>query len=485
MKNTRNPVAIFAREALVSSLVAAIALGPAALPALAGPQGEQVRRGDVTIDHVAGSTNWVIHASDGSIIQYASFDIAVNEAVRFSQTIGGVENADARVLNRILSALPTRIEGSLTGNGHIYIVNPAGVFFGDGAVVNANAIHAAGGNLSDTDFANKVDRYTSVNGPVQNAGEIRAKAVSLVGETVVNSGEIIAEDGWIVIAAGNDILVGRDDANGPLLRIEGGAGAVFDQSATGVTNTGTIQATGTTPSTGLVKMGAGDLYGTAIFSNQAIRAREIALSAGNRGDVALAGDVNAEKLDVSFRGTDAAGQLRSTVAGETTTLRADDVRVAATGTGQSVNVSDDIAFRSQADAAVGPAKVALAQTATLSSSSLAKLDIGEVAAGTTRGIGLASSAGNVVIDDKAVVAGSDLALSGKLADIKGTDALNVASLAVTGATTAAGGNVNSEGDIVASTGGIAVQGNLQLITKPNPSNDPTVDTLVSAHAGKL
>jgi filamentous hemagglutinin family protein len=479
MNHPRNLLGLFARDALVSTLVAAIALGPAALPALAGPQGFDPRKGNATLNQI-DATHWEITAPDGSIIQYSSFDIAASEAVKFLQP-----GSDARVLNRILSALPTRIDGSLTGNGHIYIVNPAGVFFGDGAVVNANAIHAAGGNLSDTDFTNKVDRYTSVGGPVQNAGEIRAKAVSLVGETVVNSGQIIAEDGWIVIAAGNDVLVGRDDANGPLLRIEGGAGAVFDPAKTGVTNTGTIEATGTTPSTGIVKVGAGDLYGTAIFSNQAIHARELALAAGNRGDVALAGDVNAEKLDISFRGTNASGQLRSAVAGETTTLRADDVKLSATGTGQSLDVASDIAFRSQNDAAVGPTTVTMEQSATLASSSLAKLDIGTVAAGDTRNLGLRSTAGNVVIDDKAVVAGSNLALVGTLADIKGTDALNVASLAVAGATTAAGGNVTSAGDIVASTGGITVQGNLQLTTKPNPDKDPAIDTLVSAHNGTL
>lgn len=486
MKNSRSLPALFARDALVSTLVAAIALGPAALPAFAGPQGFDPRRGGATLEHVEGSNNWLIHAPDGSIIQYSSFNIAAAEAVRFSQTIGGVENADARVLNRILNGLPTHIEGSLTGNGHIYLVNPAGVYFGEGATVNANAIHAAAGNLSDTDFADEVDRFTSVRGPVQNAGEIRARAISLVGETVVNSGEIIAEDGWIVIAAGNDILIGRDDAGGPLLKIEGGAGAIFDAAMTGVRNTGTIEATGTTASTGVVRVGAGDLYGTAIFSDNAIRARELALAAGNRGDIALAGEVNSDKLDVSLRGTTAgAGELRSAVEGTTTTLRADEVKLSVVGSGQQIRVADDVAFRSQGDAAVGPNKVTLEQTATIASSRLTTLDIGAVAPGTTRDLGLRSTGGNVVIDNKAIVADTNLALSGALADIQGTEALHVASLAVTGATDTAGGNVTSAGDIVASNGDITVQGNLQLTTKPNPNDDPTLDTLVSAHGGTL
>ncbi|MBM4334449.1 MAG: filamentous hemagglutinin N-terminal domain-containing protein [Deltaproteobacteria bacterium] len=472
MKTLRTLPGLIARDALVSFLVAAIAAGPAALPALAGPRGESVRRGDVSIDHVEGSTNWVIHASDGSIIQYDSFDIALGEAVQFIQTRNGVVNDDARVLNRILGDAPTRIEGSLTGNGHIYIVNPAGVFFADGAVVNANAIHAAGGRLSDADFASGVDHYTGVYGDVGNAGEIAASAVSLVGAQVTNSGRIIAEAGWIVMAAGNDVLIGRDDGGrGYLLRVEGAASSVFDQNATGVSNTGEISA----GADGTVRVGAGDLYGTAIFSNQAIRAREIALAAGNRGDVALAGAVEAEKLDVSFRGA-TPGELRSAAAaGETTTVRADELRLSASGSGAQVTVGDGLAFRSRDDAAQGPGKVTLQQSASLASSRLAALDLGASAG---REITLFSTGSSVVIDDKAVVADSHLALTGTTSEIRGTDALQVRSLAVTG-------NASSQGDLVASEGDIAVSGNLQLVTKPVETGDPEPETLVSAHQGTL
>jgi len=486
MKSLRTLLGLLARDALVSTLVAAIAFGPAALPALAGPQNPR-HGSNVRIDHVDGSGEWLIHAPDGSIIRYDSFDIAIGEAVRFNQTIGGVASPDARVLNRILGGAPTRIDGSLTGNGHIYIVNPAGVFFADGAVVNANAIHAAGGNLSDANFENKIDRYTGVIGDVENHTDIIAtKAISLVGAHVINSGQVIAEDGWVVIAAGNDVLVGRD-GGGLMLKIEGAAAAVFDPSATGVRNTGTIEARGTSGDAGIVKVGAGDLYGTAIFSNDAIRARELALAAGNRGDIALANVVEANKVDISFRSTSGVGELRSVTAGEATTVRADDLKLSASGTGAQVRVSDDIAFRSRGDEALGPNKVTLEQTATLSSTRLAALDIGANTPGATRDLALRSTAGNVVVEnaDKTLLAGSRLALSGTLADIKGTDALNVESLAVTGTAPAVGGNVTSAGDLVASTGGISVTGNLQMVTKPGAQDDPAIDMLVSAHGGTL
>ncbi len=482
MKNAHRFMAEFSRDALVAVLVAAIAFGPAAaLPALAGPEGFDPTVGGATIDQVAPE-RWEITAPDGSVIQYSSFDIASTEAVHFIQTVGGIESADARVSNRILSALPTQIHGSLTGNGHIYIVNPAGVYVHNGATVQANGIHAAGGHLSDADFARRADgsvqeHYTGVTGDVTNATEIIARAVSLVGEQVVNSGQITAEDGWIVIAAGNDVIIGRETAEdggrGLLLRIEGAAGATFDPNAVGVSNTGTLDA----GADGTVRVGAGDLYGTAIFSNSAIRAREIALAAGNRGDIALGQEVSAEQVDIAFRGTTSVGELRSATEGEAVTVRADDVRLSATGSGTSVQVSDDVAFRSQADATVGPQAIAIEQNLALASSRLAQLDIGSAGAGVTREISLTSTAANVVVDDKAVVADSELALEGTLADITGTDELRVASLAVTG-------NARSAGDLVATAGDIAVSGNLELVTKPSTDGAP-VETLVSAHQGAL
>ena len=478
MRRARFAIALAARDVLVAVLVAAIAVGPAATPALAGPEGFDPVVGGATIAEV-GAGSWQITAPDGSVIQYTSLNIAVGEAVQFIQP-----GADARVLNRILNALPTRIEGSLTGNGHIYIVNPAGVYFSQGATVNANGIHAAGGHLSDQDFARRSDgtvqdHYTGVVGEVNNAADIVARAVSLVGEQVVNSGQVFAEDGWIVIAAGNDVIIGRqsaaDGGRGLLLCVEGAAGAVFDPNAIGVTNTGTLDAS--TGGGGTVQVGAGDLYGTAIFSNSAIRAREIALAAGNRGDLALAQEVSGEQVDISFRGA-SPGELRSATAGETVTVRADELSLRATSSGSALRISDDVAFRSQADAAVGPNAIALEQGATLASSRLAALDIGEAAPGATREIALRSTGGNVVIDDKAVVADSALALTGTLADIQGTDALQVASLAVTG-------SARSAGDLVATAGDIAVSGNLELVTKPVETGDPPPETLVSAHQGAL
>ena len=123
----------------------AVWAGLATSPGYAGPTNEQVVAGEVTF--VRDGNQTVIRAGDGSIINYSSFDILPHELVEFIQP-----GELSRVLNRITGPDPTSIQGSLLANGQVYIVNPAGVFFTAGAVVDVGGIYAAAGNISDADF---------------------------------------------------------------------------------------------------------------------------------------------------------------------------------------------------------------------------------------------------------------------------------------------------------------------------------------------
>ena len=119
-----------------------VALGSAAV---AGPVGEEVIHGTARFQREGDLTT--IQASHNSIINYQSFDVARSETVRFVQP-----SAVARVLNRITGAAPTHIDGTLTANGIVYFVNPAGVYFGAGSVIDAAGIHAAAAQMTNADF---------------------------------------------------------------------------------------------------------------------------------------------------------------------------------------------------------------------------------------------------------------------------------------------------------------------------------------------
>ena len=109
----------------------------------------------------------IIRPDDDAIIGYSSFDITAEEVVRFEQL-----SVDSRVLNRVQSANPTEILGHLEANGHVYIVNPAGVTFGPNATVTAAGLNVAAGTLSAQNFNDHIDNFTNLEGNVVNRGAI-------------------------------------------------------------------------------------------------------------------------------------------------------------------------------------------------------------------------------------------------------------------------------------------------------------------------
>jgi filamentous hemagglutinin family protein len=498
-------ITVALRHILVLALAAALAVGPAA-PALAEPHqrsGGNVAPGIVVPG--ADPNTWTITAPNGAIINFSNFDIHAGETVTFIQP-----SADARALNRIFSAVPapTRIDGSLNANGQIYIVNQAGVFFGSGSQVNVNGLQAAAGRISDKDFQagagdKGVDHFTGLHGKVgvEEGAQITASAVSLVGGQVSNAGQITAgvggHGGWIVMAAGRDVLIGRDgEGNGVLLRIEGAANAVFNKNATGVENTGSLVANAdtdpvsTTPGAH-ISLGAGDLYGTAIFSSGAIEARKVALSADNRGNVALGGTVKTNELDATFAGN-TAGELRGTGAAGSVpqTINADTVKLLATGDRGSLKVGEGLAFRGFSDATKGPKTVNVAQQTNLETSALAGLDIGAEADHSNTALTIASEAGTLAIDDRGLVNGTKLDISARtLIDVRGPEALDVESLTIHTPTILSSGDLIARGADVH----IAVEGkddivvpvfdattNIGMVTRPDSSS-----AVISAHGGTL
>ena len=238
----------------------------------------------------SGNTT-TITAANQTIIDYSKFNIPTGDTVRFIQP-----GSTATVLNRISGASPTAIDGNLFANGIVYMVNPAGVMFGQGAVINVGQIFAAAGNLSNSDFLQGVNHFTDVTGSVLNAGNIHASAVNFVGQMVANSGEIIAPQGTVVMAAGNDVLIGKMDGNMFVKVSDSGTTAAHGAKAA-VTNTGTVDAAG-----GQVNMSAGDMFSLAIRNTGTVKAGNITLHGGSNSTVLVSG-----KLDAANQGANGTG----------------------------------------------------------------------------------------------------------------------------------------------------------------------------------
>lgn len=248
--------------------------------AQAAPENPTVKHGQASFEANGGQTT--ITAGNNAVIDYSSFNIGADESVRFIQP-----GERARVLNRIMQGGPSHIEGALTANGHVYLVNPAGIYFAGTAQIDVAGLHAAAGSMSVSDFVNGMDRFTDLNGEVVNAGDIRADSVSLIGREVTNTGTIDAGN-ILAMVAGNEVYLfeqgGRISVqvDGSNLG-ESGSAATGDNTTHGVTNDGSLR------SGGQITLGAGDMYSLAIRNRGQITAAggEVRILA-NDGNIQLA-----------------------------------------------------------------------------------------------------------------------------------------------------------------------------------------------------
>ncbi len=154
----------------------------------AAPFDPQIIQGQVSFTS-AGLTT-IIEASDGSIINYESFNIEKNESVHLIQS-----DSNARVFVRIESDEPTYIDGSLDANGIVYLVNAAGVVFSLGSSVEDASLYVIAAELGNDDFNHYQDNFSYIKGDVINKGKINSTGfVRFIGRHVLNEGEIIAAE---------------------------------------------------------------------------------------------------------------------------------------------------------------------------------------------------------------------------------------------------------------------------------------------------
>ena len=174
----------------------------------AAPVGGEVSAGTGSISQ-NGNTTTIQQNSDRLAINWNSFNIGANESVRFNQP-----GAHAIALNRVLGQDPSKILGNLSANGQVFILNPNGVLFGNGAQVNVGGLVATTMKLSDSDFMNSNGKYVFTAGGVAgasvvNQGEIAANGayIALLAPKVINEGKLVADGGNVTLAAGKEMTL--------------------------------------------------------------------------------------------------------------------------------------------------------------------------------------------------------------------------------------------------------------------------------------
>ena len=303
--------------------------------AMALPQGGQVAAG--AADIAATQAEMAIHqATQNAVINWNSFNIGAGERVNIYQP-----NAQAALLNRVLGGNPSEIFGTLSANGRVFLVNPAGVLFAPGAQVDAGSILASTMNITNADFM--AGKYAFIgtpnDGKVINRASLIAKnegTVALLGKDVVNEGVIVAKKGAAVLAAGEAVSL---DFNG-----DGKVSVVPTKAAMeqAVTNKGLVEADG-----GLVFMSAatGDaLTRSAVNQEGIVRAASLDGAAGSvrmtANDVRMAAgsvtDVSGAKAGTveiggGWQGTGDLAHVQNVTIERGAALRADATQAGAAG----------------------------------------------------------------------------------------------------------------------------------------------------------
>jgi filamentous hemagglutinin family protein len=302
--------------ALAATLQAAQAAG--ATPAVnALPTGGQVVAGQASISQ-SGNAMTIQQGSDKAVLNWNTFNIGSQASVTFQQP-----SASSVALNRVISADPSAIYGSLRANGQVFLINPSGVIFGAGAKVDVGGLVASSMSLSNDDFLAGRNRFVrdGATGAVVNQGEINAHYVALLAPEVRNEGVITATMGTVALAGGDAVTLGLtgnsliditvDKAtidtlveNKHLIQAEGGTVVLSAQSANQllgrVVNTGAIEATGISSDGGVVRL----LGSSSVEHSGSIDAS--AGTQGHGGSVTLLAGLDNAASSTTFSGSIAA-----------------------------------------------------------------------------------------------------------------------------------------------------------------------------------
>jgi len=307
--------------------------------------------GGVSITYKTGPYNHTtlvnVH-STRTVINWQSLDtkggaVDVRETLAFSQeTLSGTLTNSA-VLNRI-SGPATQFNGDLSAPGmRIFMVNPAGIVFGEGSTVNVMQLVASGLDMSPEAFNHYLDdpinnkmEFAGGNGEVISHTDIMADSVFLIGKKVYNIGPIQAPNGLVVMAAGEEVRLFENGSDVSVVVSD------FGDGNPDILNSGNI-----TANNGKIVLAAGDTFSRAVrnVSDIAASGGEVSMQAaqiennglinvssseGNGGSVSLTGT---ESLTIGTAGTIEAN------AGEN-------------GDGGSVTIQTDGLFRLDGDVSI-------------------------------------------------------------------------------------------------------------------------------------
>jgi len=240
--------------------------------------------GTVLAPQISGNTMTIRQLSDKATLDWKSFNISAGSTVRFEQPA-----TTSVALNNIHQADPSRIFGTLTANGQVFLVNQNGFVFGKDSQVNVNTLVASSLNISADTFKQGIARAFEQGLPALSAVDANGQPTKQLYLKDTNGQPVLDANGQkvkiqILVEAGASIKTNSPDGRVIL-------------AAPSITNKGDIEASG-----GQVIMAASQdkVYLQLADSGSGING--FLVEVGTGGDVNNIGKVLAEKGNASLIG---------------------------------------------------------------------------------------------------------------------------------------------------------------------------------------
>lgn len=174
---------------------------------------DKVVAGGATVD--VGTTTKVASTQTNNVIDWKDFSVAQGEKIEFD---GGAKTNN--YLNIVTGDVQSHINGEMKGGKDVYIVNPKGVIFGNGAQVDVGNLYVS---TTQTDKVN-TEAFIKNNGsPLQNTaasatadvinmGQIAADSVSIEGGTIkfLDTAKVTTQAANVTLKAHTAIKLGHD-----------------------------------------------------------------------------------------------------------------------------------------------------------------------------------------------------------------------------------------------------------------------------------
>ncbi|HUZ74273.1 MAG TPA: filamentous hemagglutinin N-terminal domain-containing protein, partial [Stellaceae bacterium] len=292
--------------------------------------GGHVTGGQATINALSPTSTVINQQSQNASFRWQSFSIPAGSAVAFRQP-----STSSIALNTVTGGSASAIYGSLTANGHVWLINPNGIVVGPSAQVTAAGVLLSTIGTSDQDFMAGNYAFNTPghsDAAIVNHGHVVATSggsVVMVAPQVRNDGLVEADLGTVVLAGAKAFTV--DFAGDALLKfaITKPVDAVPVGTKSLVTNTGTVAASGGTVL--MTAQAAQGVLDNVINTSGIVEATSVAQVGGTIVLAATGGGTTVSgTLDASGTGT---GEAGGTVA-----VLGDSVTLTATA---RVNVSGD------------------------------------------------------------------------------------------------------------------------------------------------